>query len=234
VHLSPEVKELVITRIRDLSLDLREHHIQRGRLLKELNLSKKEYRTSNLRLSYSTARKLITIADSPRITDPQYQPNWEDRKPNAFRTLYEIAILPQKVFEAALAANAITKDCTRNQILRFKSFHQRGKRKASRKSRRLIIGVLYDGNDDVGLAECVEQIQQVADARSGAYVIAEVMDTADPVEGTWRIKVSAEQDALDEDETDFPILPQSFPSLSRVDLGRVLSAVRFRRWLACG
>ena len=212
----PEVQARIITRIQTLTLDLREHHIERGRLLRELNLPKRQYAASPLGLTYSTARKLITIAESPRITDLQYQPTWDDRKPNAFRTLYEIAILPQKVFEAALAANAITKDCTRGQILRFKNCYQKAKRKAPRKPRRLIIGVLYDRNDDLGLAECIERIQRAADASCGKHVVAEVMDTADPIEGSWRIKVCAEQDEHDDVGMGFPVTLPAFKPLYSV------------------
>jgi hypothetical protein len=63
------------------------------------------------------------------------------------------------------------------------------------------------------MPECVEQMQRVADAMSGKHMIAEVMDTRDPVEGSWRIKVLVEQDAHDEVEMDFPVPLPPYRSL---------------------
>jgi len=66
--------------------------------------------------STKNADKLITIAESPRITSGQY----DNILPISYGTLYEIATLKDKKFEDAVKDKVIHPDCFRKDIERLK------------------------------------------------------------------------------------------------------------------
>ena len=92
--------------------------------------------------STKNADKLITIAESPRITSGQY----ENILPISYGTLYEIATLKDNKFEDAVKNKVIHPDCFRRDIESLKK-DSAGKKKKEHKENFKLMSVFIDNEE---------------------------------------------------------------------------------------
>jgi DNA modification methylase len=103
----------LIARIRELSADSLEAAMERGHLLKQLNLKWHEYEAKRVGLSYQTAYKLMTLVDHERMR----RDDW--KKPGQWTACYELLCANENVFEAMLKRGLIGYHTTARQVRAF-------------------------------------------------------------------------------------------------------------------
>jgi site-specific DNA-methyltransferase (adenine-specific)/site-specific DNA-methyltransferase (cytosine-N4-specific) len=110
----------MIARIRELSADSLDSAMERGYLLKELNLKEIEYQAKRVGVSYRTGRKLIAMVDHERMR----RDDWT--KPGQWTACYELLECSDKVFDAMREAGHISYHTTARQVRAFaRAFRQR-------------------------------------------------------------------------------------------------------------
>jgi DNA modification methylase len=110
----------LIARIRELSSDSLESAIERGHLLKELNLKWHEYEAKRVGVSHQTAYKLMALVDHERMR----RDDWA--KPRQWTACYELLCANENIFEAMLKRGLIGYNTTARQIREFaKAFRRK-------------------------------------------------------------------------------------------------------------
>ena len=109
----------LIARIRELSADSLESAIERGYLLKQLNLKWHEYEAKRVGISYQTAYKLMNLVDHERMR----RDDWI--KPGQWTACYELLCANEAVFEAMRKRGLIGYHTTARQVRAFaRAFRQ--------------------------------------------------------------------------------------------------------------
>ncbi len=108
----PEEKRL-IARVRELSSDSLEGAIERGYLLKRLNLAWHEYESKRVGITYSTGYQLMKLVDHPRMA----KEDWE--RPCRWTVTYELLQVSDKCFEAMRKAGFVNYHTSRRQVRDF-------------------------------------------------------------------------------------------------------------------
>jgi site-specific DNA-methyltransferase (adenine-specific) len=100
----------LISRIKELSSDSLEGAIERGHILKTLDLAWHEYESKNVGISFQTGYRLISLVDHPRMQ----RTDWE--KPCLWTVCYELLQVTDKLFDAMLNAGFVGYHTTRRQV----------------------------------------------------------------------------------------------------------------------
>jgi DNA modification methylase len=106
-------EERLIARVRELSNDSLEGAIERGYILKRLNLAWHDYESKKVGISHHTAYRLIALVDHPRMQ----RDDWE--RPCQWTVCYELLQVTDKCFEAMLKAGFISYHTVRHQVRDF-------------------------------------------------------------------------------------------------------------------
>jgi hypothetical protein len=104
-------EERLIARIRELSNDSLEGAIERGLILKTLNLAWHEYESKKVGISHHTAYRLIALVDHQRM----HRDDWE--RPCQWTVCYELLQVTDKCFETMLASFPTTPPRIKSGIL---------------------------------------------------------------------------------------------------------------------
>jgi DNA modification methylase len=106
-------EQRLIARVRELSNDSLEGAIERGLILKTLNLAWHEYASKKVGISHHTAYRLIALVDHPRMQ----RDDWE--RPAQWTVCYELLQVPDKCFDAMLKAGFVSYHTIRHQVRDF-------------------------------------------------------------------------------------------------------------------
>jgi site-specific DNA-methyltransferase (adenine-specific) len=113
-----EVQRL-IARVRELSADTLETAIERGRILKHLDLAWHEYESRKIGITWRTAYRLMALVDHPRMM----RTDWE--RPARWTVCYELLQMSDRLFDSMLEAGFINYHTTRRQVRDFVRLYQR-------------------------------------------------------------------------------------------------------------
>jgi len=103
-------ENLLIARVRELSADTLDTAIERGRILKVLNLKWTDYETKHVGITFHTGYRLITLVDHPRMQDETWQ------KPAHWYTCYLLLTLSDQIFSSMVAEGHVNYHTTQRQV----------------------------------------------------------------------------------------------------------------------
>lgn len=106
-------EERLIARIRELSNDTLDGAIERGHILKTLNLAWHEYDSKKLGITFQTGYRLIALVDHPRMQRDDWQ------RPAQWTVCHEVLQLTERCFDAMLSAGFVNYHTTRRQVRDF-------------------------------------------------------------------------------------------------------------------
>lgn len=151
----------LISRIKELSSDSLEGAIERGCILKTLNLAKHEYESKKIGISFSTGYRLIALVDHPRM-----QGDWQ--KPALWTVCYELLQVSDKLFDAMLAAGFVGYHTTRRQVRDYVRTWKRRRVSAIPTADEIDTSMSF--HDQVLCGDCIDLISSLPDKSINAVV----------------------------------------------------------------
>jgi site-specific DNA-methyltransferase (adenine-specific) len=165
VRLTPAAAEeqRLIARVKELSADTLETAIERGKILKCLDLKWHEYESRKIGITWRTAYRLMELVDHPRMD----RSDWE--KPARWTVCYELLTINDRLFDSMCDAGFVGYHTTRRQIRDFIRLHRRIPRPPTPKighGRGRDVGVV----NQILCGDCVDLIPRLPDETIHAVV----------------------------------------------------------------
>jgi len=140
-----EAQRILVQRINEMSCDSLPNAIERGRLLKQLNLHWSQYDVV-VKVSFQTAYKLMQLVDHPRMT----RTDWE--RPSNWSVCHEVVILPENIFQSMLDRRLLNAHTTRRQVRDFlRAYRLKDRPPSLHKLTHVEINRIYHGDCMSGL-----------------------------------------------------------------------------------